>query len=91
MEKVTSAVFGDVELSFCCNVGSCMCEPEERIIRAYAGGHMKGIPMSDLGRTWACIEADRCGEGLYDAEELRSWSDGDLARAVVDAWSSYAG
>lgn len=89
--RIESELFGTIEVNYCCtNPARCMCQDNERILRAYAFGHMQSVPMPDVARTWACIEADRCGEGMYKAEELKNWSDQDLARAVLDAWRMYA-
>lgn len=66
----------------------CLCSPDECVLRHYA---YKGFaePMTAEQRDWCIREANYFGEGPYSPEELKNYSDRDLATAVLGAWNDY--
>jgi|GEM_PF-3202727 hypothetical protein len=66
----------------------CICTQNEKAIRHYASGTYTE-PMTVEQREWCVREADWAGEGYYSEDELRSYSDKDLASAVLNAWNMY--
>lgn len=67
---------------------ACICDPTERVIRAYTADRYTG-QMTPAQRAWCVAEAYRAGEGTWRREDLEALDDGDLAATVLDMWRQY--
>lgn len=70
------------------DITNCLCGHNERVLRAYSEGRYIS-PMTDGQREWCLDESDRAGEGSYPREEAIGFTDQDLAKRVLYAWSNY--
>ena len=70
-------------------INGCVCNLQERVLRAYANG-MKLRPMADDERAWCIEEAVDASEGSRDESQLTSITDQNLAKEVLSAWKEYA-
>lgn len=67
---------------------NCVCGREEKILRAYSRGTSLRL-MTPAERYWCVREADKAGEGAYNAAWLAGLDDQELARVVLQAWKEY--
>ncbi len=65
-----------------------LCDEKERFIRHYIHGPAV-CQMDDYERSFCLIEANRCGEGMFNTAELDQMSDQELAKSVMTAWRAY--
>lgn len=82
------SMFADIERPTAYDWPDTACDQKEAVVRLYADGHGPR-PLTAAERETLVSDADYCGEGFYNKEELEAMSDQDLARATLRAWSMY--
>lgn len=74
----------------CCSpdLRDCICPPEERALRGWKGAAQPMPPMTPEQREYCLSEIGQV-EG-HKRSDHETDSDGELAGAVIEAWTDYA-